>query len=292
MPSTARHCCNWSTNLARFASTCFRRSEARCRGLSHWTMKQASSMWSPSKTWSPEPLRWSAVACDGDRASTSSMRRPSRACPGSVGRSNWRRHGTTTANRCPERSTRPHVRPLGYLRPIPSWLSSRRTPATLRPANAVASTGPSGRRRRTESSRSLATVRAQRGSLLRSPPQYGQSLPSGLEGLYRSRTVPVSRPLLSPEIFRTDARLAGGRFQRHTIPDSETAGGRTSARILRSRGGEFEGRSADQTRGSAATEPDERSAPARASEAVGESEGRALRIILVPLRGFEPRSRG
>ena len=57
----------------------------------------------------------------------------------------------------------------------PSWWSSRSTPATPRPANAVVSTGPSGPRRPAESSRSSATVRngrtspAQTGVL--SPPQ-------------------------------------------------------------------------------------------------------------------------
>ena len=35
-------------------------------------------------------------------------------------REHWRRHGTTTTNRCPELSTEPHVRRHGYWTPIPS----------------------------------------------------------------------------------------------------------------------------------------------------------------------------
>ena len=59
----------------------------------------------------------------------------------------------------------------------------------------------------------------QRGSHRRSRRSDAWSLPCAVEGPCRLRTVSVSRPLLSPEIFRTDARLAGGRFQPHTIRD-------------------------------------------------------------------------
>ena len=43
-------------------------------------------------------------------------------------------------------------------------------------------------------------------------------------------------PLLAQEIFRIDARLAGGRSPPHSIPGSERAEGRASGRTPRARG--------------------------------------------------------
>ena len=74
-----------------------------------------------------------------------------------------------------------------------------------------------------------------RRSRLRLRQQDAWSLLSVWEGTYKSRTVPVLRPLLSAEICRMDAQFAGGRSQPHTTRvkrGQET----TSGRFLRVRG--------------------------------------------------------
>jgi hypothetical protein len=79
-------------------------------------------------------------------------------------------------------------------------------------------------------------ARARPRSRLRSPQWDAWSLPSASKGPYRSRTVPVSRPLLSPATARMDVRLAGGRSQPHTVRGQEKVGARTSERPARARG--------------------------------------------------------